>query len=274
MFRGAQAPPRITLTGCGSASLGQSRGREAGGATYLTQVVSSRALRGLLLFIVSLVVLSPAPAYAWWSSLSKVGRAGKLGSTAGKVRIASAASKLRPALLAGGAALAAERATLAFASAGDDVGRVTSYLARESDGTFRVVRRDGAQSTHRPETLSLALASPSGAGSDVLVELNAARTSGELPAPRAGDHWFALDGEGVAHPLHAEQSPQGTRWWVDVGDKTIELADFATAALDGEEASLSPAKVWIFRGINLAVWVLLVRWGIGRWRRRQQLRPS
>lgn len=165
----------------------------------------------------------------------------KAASAAKAAKGASGAGSAAKGLVGGGAILAAERAALVFRLVPDDAARVAAYVAQDSNGAYRLVLRGGEQTTHVADDLGGALgrvATEARPNVDVYLDLTAARSPGQLPARAANQRWFVLDGDGAPHAIRTVKNDKGTfDHVVDVGGDAIDLADFASAGLEEEEAS-------------------------------------
>lgn len=217
--------------------------------------------RGALAAALSAALLVSLPAHA--GPLSLLSKAGKLASGSGKAaKAAAGASKAKTAMLAGGGVIAAERAGLLFKAIPDDVARTAVYVAGEPDGAYRLVTRAGEQATHAPAELGVAverLGTEAKPGVDLYLDLTAARTPAGLPAPEAGRRWFVLDASGKPHPVRTETKADGTlQHFVDAGDVSLDLADFAALELEEDAEDGPPAWGYALAGVFVAGWGAVV----------------
>jgi hypothetical protein len=225
---------------------------------------SSRALRRVVVVGAFGAALCISPV-VHAGPLSLLSKAAKVASGSGKAaKTAAGASKLKAAMLAGGAVTAAERSGLLFKAIPDDATRVAAYVASEPDGAFRIVTRAGEQATHPPGEVGLAVqrlgteAKPV----DLYLDLTAARSPGALPPPEAGRRWFVLDAHGKPHPVRTEASGDGTlQHTVDAGDVSLDLADFAAFELDREDDDEPPPWFFGLAGVVVVggVWMVIRR---------------
>ena len=214
---------------------------------------------------------APAPAYAWIGGLAKLARVARGAKAAAKLvklgKIAKITPAAKAAILAGGSAIAAERAAIAFATLPADAARAARYVAREPDGLFRVVTRSGEPSTHALADLGRATHATSAERltSDVVLDLTAAQAANDLPPLPPGGRYFVMDAEGKTHAVSSVQREGHASWIVDVGGEAVDLADFATASLDGADGSI-PDWLYVVFGAG-AYGVLWLFWRRERARR-------
>lgn len=227
-------------------------------------MVRAARVMGLLLLAGALCVAPDAHA----SILSAIAKAAKAAGAASKAGKAARGVKVaKTGLVAGGATVAAERAGLLFKLVPDEVGSVAVYVGREPSGAYRVVSRSGQQATHGADELAGALSSASGDGSarlTVYVDATAALEPAALPKLGERQRLFVLDGEARPHRVRVEADGDGVvRHLVDVGDTTLDLADFAAAVVGDDDDPPSPVIWAMTGGVALAT-------GIWLWLRRRR----
>ncbi len=190
-----------------------------------------RRLWRLLVLAVALTSWAAPSEAAIVGAIAKaIAKAGKAAKGAKGAAAAGKAAK-GGTLIAGGAALAAERSGVLFKLIPDDAGRAVAYLAHEPDGAFRTVLRSGEQATHAPGELGPALgklATPETPKVDIYLDLSAATQPQKLATPTANQRLFVLDKHAQPLPVRVERKADGTLDFVDAADGAIGLDGIST----------------------------------------------